>query len=166
MKANFFNQTAARAAIVQHVSFDHVTLQRFGISLSSISISKRGLQMISSSTNLSSHVRAHTSRVHISRVMIKRPQPAPCVVCGSQSCNCHLGVRRSTNIIEPCELNMHPCVFRPWKELDNHNGADHFGEGHFAVASVDINSFYYNKEPVLPRQDDPQGFHQLGLMVQ
>ena len=100
--------------------------------------------MISSSTNLSSHVRAHTSRVHISHVIIKRPQPAPCVVCGSQSSTCQPAVRWSTNIIEPCELNMHPCVlcaakFRPRKELDNHNRAEHFWEGHFSVASAEMN---------------------------
>ena len=118
--------------------------------------------MISSSTNLSSHVRAHTSRVHRSQVMIKRPQPAPCVVCGSQSCTCQPAVRRSTNIIEPsCELKMHPCIlcaakFRPWKELDNHNRAEHFGA---YLRGVGENKFILlQPEPVLPRQDDPQVF--------
>ena len=119
--------------------------------------------MISSSTNLSSHVRAHTSRVHISHVIIKRPQPAPCVVCGSQSSTCQPAVRRSTNIIEPFELKMHPCVlcaakFRPRKELDNHNRAEHFGEGHFPVASVEINSFYYNQSLSYHAKKIPRGF--------
>ena len=40
--------------------------------------------MISSSTNLSSHVRIHTSGVLSRQVMIKRHGPALCVVYGSQ----------------------------------------------------------------------------------
>ena len=87
---------------------------------------------------------------HISQVMIRRPQPAPCVVCGSNSSTCQPAVRRSTNIIEPFQLKMHLCVicaakFRPRKELDNHNRAEQFGEGHFPQASVKINSFYYKQ---------------------
>ena len=120
-------------------------------------------KMISSSTNLSSHVSAHTSRVYRSQVMIKRPQPAPCVVCRSQSSTCQPAVRRSTNIIESCELKMHPCVlcaakFRPRKELDNHNRAEHFGEGHFPVASVEINSFYYKQNLSYHGKGIPRGF--------
>ena len=95
--------------------------------------------------------------------MIKRPQPAPCVVCRSKLCTCQPAVRRSTNIIEPCELKMHPCVFcaakfRPWKELDNHNRAEHFGAGHFPLASVEINSFYYNQNLSYHAKTIPRGF--------
>ena len=112
--------------------------------------------MIPSSTNLNSHVRAHTSRVHRSQVMIKRPQPAPCVVSGSQWSTCHPAVRSRTNIIEPCEMKMHPCVlcaakFRSRKELDNHNGSEIFGERPFPCRLCGNKLILLETKCVLPR---------------
>ena len=40
-------------------------------------------KMISSSTNLSSHVRTHTSGVLSREVMVERPGPGPYAVCGT-----------------------------------------------------------------------------------
>ena len=57
--------------------------------------------------------------------------------------------RRSTNIMEPCELMMYPCIlcpeeFRSQKELDNHNRVEYVGK-RAIPCSICGNEFYYQK---------------------